>query len=44
MVGYLENITTDRGVMAHCAMRRDILYFLGYDVDEELLSVSLFVS
>src|SRR5690606_34877487 len=36
LVGYLENITTDRGVMDHSAMRLDILYFLGYDVDEEL--------
>ncbi|MDT0678820.1 IS1182 family transposase, partial [Autumnicola musiva] len=36
LVGYLENITTDRGVMNHCAMRLDILYFMGYDVDEEL--------
>jgi transposase len=36
LVGYLENISTDRGVMNHCAMRLDILYFLGYDVDEEL--------
>lgn len=36
LVGYLENISTDRGVMDHCAMRLDILYFLGYDVDEEL--------
>ena len=36
LVGYLENITTDRGLMDHCALRLDILYFLGYDVDEEL--------
>src|SRR5690606_32249930 len=36
LVGYLENITTDRGLMNHGAMRLDILYFLGYDVDEEL--------
>ncbi|MDT0648438.1 IS1182 family transposase [Zunongwangia sp. F260] len=36
LVGYLENITTDRGVMNHCAMRLDVLYFLRYDVDEEL--------
>ncbi|MDT0646509.1 transposase [Zunongwangia sp. F260] len=36
LVGYLENITTDRGLMNHCAMRLDVLYFLGYDVDEEL--------
>ncbi|MFN4763644.1 transposase [Gillisia sp. Q332] len=36
LVGYLENITSDHGEMDHCAMRLDILYFLGYDVDEEL--------
>ena len=36
LVVYLENITTDHGAMNHCAMRLDILYFLGYDVDEEL--------
>ena len=30
LVEYLENITTDRGVMNHCAMRLDILYFLNY--------------
>ncbi|MGB8704270.1 MAG: IS1182 family transposase [Gillisia sp.] len=36
LVGYLENMTTDRGLMNHCSMRLDILYFLGYDVDEEL--------
>ena len=27
---------TDRGVINHASMRLDILYFLGYDVDEEL--------
>ena len=36
LVGYLENITTDRGVMDHCAMRLDILYFLDHDIDEPL--------
>lgn len=36
LFGYLENITTDRGLLNHCSMRLDILYFLGYDVDEEL--------
>src|SRR5660397_87835 len=36
LVGYLENIITDRGVMNHCAMRLDILYFLDYDIDEPL--------
>lgn len=36
LVGYLENITSDRKLMEHCGMRLDILYFLGYDIDEEL--------
>jgi transposase len=36
LVGYLENIISDRKLIAHCSMRLDILFFLGYDVDEEL--------
>jgi len=36
LVGYLENIISDRHLVAHCRMRLDILYFLGYDIDEEL--------
>ena len=36
LVGYLENLTSDRKLMDHCSMRLDILYFLGYDIDEEL--------
>ena len=36
LVGYLENITTDRGLMNHCDMRLDILYFLGYNITEAL--------
>ncbi len=36
LVGYLENITSDRQVIEHCSMRLDILYFLGFDIDEEL--------
>ncbi|APY12141.1 DDE transposase [Seonamhaeicola sp. S2-3] len=36
LVGYLENITSDRKLIPHCSMRLDILYFLGYDIDEEL--------
>ena len=36
LVGYLENITSDRQLISHCSMRLDILYFLGYDIDEEL--------
>ena len=36
LVGYLENIISDRKLIAHCNMRLDILYFLDYDIDEEL--------
>lgn len=35
-VGYLENIISDRKLIDHCSLRLDILYFLGYDIDEEL--------
>jgi transposase len=36
LVGYLENLTSDRQLIDHCSMRLDILYFIGYDIDEEL--------
>ncbi len=36
LVGYLENIATDRGLVDFCSMRMDILYFLNYDIDEPL--------
>jgi len=36
LVGYLENIISDRSVMSHCNMRMDILFFLNYDIDESL--------
>jgi transposase len=36
LTGYLENITSDRKLVEHCAMRIDVLYFLGFDIDEEL--------
>ena len=36
LVGYLENIISDRDLVRHSGMRLDILYFLGYDIDEEL--------
>src|SRR4028118_2055249 len=35
-VGRLENLVSDRRLVEHCALRLDILYFLGYEVDEEL--------
>ena len=36
LVGYLENISSDRQIIEHCSLRLDILYFLGYDIDEPL--------
>jgi transposase len=36
LVGYLENLNSDRKIIAHSKMRLDILYFIGYDIDEEL--------
>lgn len=36
LIGYLENLNSDRKIIDHCSMRLDILYFLGYDIDEEL--------
>jgi len=36
LVGRLENIASDRRLIEHCALPLDILYFLGYEVDEDL--------
>lgn len=36
LVGYLENITSDRELIGFCSMRLDVLLFLGYDIDEKL--------
>uniref|UniRef100_UPI001FE4FA25 IS1182 family transposase n=1 Tax=Adhaeribacter radiodurans TaxID=2745197 RepID=UPI001FE4FA25 len=36
LVGYLENITSDRKLIEHCSMRLDLLYFLNYQIDEPL--------
>jgi transposase len=36
LVGYLENINSDRRIIAVSRLRLDILYFIGYDLDEEL--------
>jgi transposase len=32
LVGYLENMISDRKLIEHCSMRLDILYFLEYDI------------
>ena len=36
LVGRLENLVSDRRLVEHCALRLDILFFLGYEVNEEL--------
>jgi transposase len=36
LVGFLENIISDRRLIDHVKMRLDLLYFLDYDIDEEL--------
>lgn len=36
LVSHLEGINSDRKLIEHCSLRLDILYFLGYDVDEAL--------
>lgn len=36
LVRYVENIISDRRLIAHCSMRLDILFFLGYDIDDTL--------
>jgi transposase len=36
LVGYLENLASDRRIIHTCSMRLDILYFIGYDIDESL--------
>jgi transposase len=36
LIGYLENIISDRHLIATASMRMDILLFLGYNIDEPL--------
>ena len=36
LVGFLENIISDRKLIQHCSMRLDILFFLSYNIDEAL--------
>jgi len=36
LISRLENLVSDRRLVEHCALRLDILYFLGYEVDEDL--------
>jgi len=36
LVGYLENLSSDRRIINTVSLRLDVLYFIGYDIDEEL--------
>jgi transposase len=36
LVGYLENIDSDRQIVRIASMRMDIRYFVGYDIDQKL--------
>jgi transposase len=36
LIGYLENIISDRQLIEHISMRLDLLYFIDYDIDEPL--------
>src|SRR4051812_31862764 len=36
LIGYLENIISDRQIIRTVSLRLDMLYFLGYNIDEAL--------
>ena len=36
LVGYLENLTSDRRIVSTSSMRMDIIYFLGYNLEEKM--------
>jgi transposase len=36
LTGYFQNISSDRAIIENARLRMDILYFIGYDIDEEL--------
>ncbi len=36
LIGYLENLASDRRIINTVSMRLDMLYFTGYDIDEPL--------
>ena len=36
LIGYIENLCSDRKIIEHASMRMDMLYFLNYDIDESL--------
>ena len=36
IIGYLENLASDRRIISTVSMRMDMLFFIGYDIDEPL--------
>src|ERR1700733_14013258 len=36
LIGYLENLGSDRRIISAVSMRLDMLFFIGYDIDEAL--------
>ena len=36
LIGYLENLCSDRRIMSAVQLRLDMLFFIGYDIDEPL--------
>ncbi|MBE7174605.1 MAG: IS1182 family transposase [Williamsia sp.] len=36
LIGYLENLSSDRRIISTVSMRLDMLYFIGYNIDEPL--------
>jgi transposase len=36
LVGYFENLCSDRRIISPAQLRLDMLYFIGYDIDEPL--------
>jgi transposase len=36
LIGYLENLGSDRRIITTVSMRMDMLFFIGYDIDEPL--------
>jgi transposase len=36
LIGYLENLASDRRIVTTVSMRLDMLFFIGYDIDEPL--------
>jgi len=36
LVGYFENLQSDRRIIEHSKLRMDVLFFIGYNIDEQL--------